>query len=156
MGVDNVATKIDQSPEDICYNCRGFCCQLGGIVATKEEVEAIQDQGYPNHFTQLSDDVFGTTWRENGVCRYFTENKCSIYSLRPLGCRMFPVVQTMSGDIIVIECPLASQLPEDELMTRKKILLQRPISIFRSSLKLRIEHYKKLRLRSSKYENHIL
>jgi len=139
--------------KDICFECGGQCCKIGGVIATEHEVEAIIQNGYPNLFEKLSGDVFGTNWGEGGICTYFENNECSIHSVRPLGCRMFPVVQTRSGDIILIECPLALHLSDEELIKRKEILLQRPQYIVRESLHHREDHTKNLQMRVAKW-NH--
>ena len=145
-----------QDPKDICFECEGQCCKIGGVVATENEVEAIIQNGYPNYFEKLSDGVYGIKWGENGICAYFENNKCSIHSVRPLDCRMFPVVQTQSSAIIFIECPLASQLSDEVLTKRKEILMQRPYYIVRESLNHRETHIKDLQMRVAKWDHELL
>ena len=94
MSYEDTGTDEGQRPEDICAECGSHCCKLGGVVATRNEVDAILAEGYPNYFIRLSDEVYGVEWGDDGHCPYLDQSKCSIYSVRPLGCRMFPVVQT--------------------------------------------------------------
>ncbi len=142
--------------KDICFDCGGQCCKIGGVIATEQEIEAITQSGHQDYFERLSEDVYGTKWGEDGICAYFENNECSIHSVRPLGCRMFPVVQTKSGDIIVVECPLSSQLSDEELMERKEILIQRPQRIVRESIHHRENHSKDLQMRIAKWDHQLL
>ncbi len=139
--------------KDICSDCGSQCCKLGGVVATKNESDAITERGYPNHFVKLKCDVYGIDWGKDGSCVYLNDSGCSIYHVRPLGCRMFPVVQTRNHDVILVKCPLASSLSDDEISTRKRILLQRPNYVIRESEHLRQNHEKDLRMRIAKYEH---
>ncbi len=137
--------------KDICIDCGGYCCTLGGVVATQNEVDAIIKLGYPNHFIQLSKDVYGIEWGKDGSCVYLKDGTCSIYSVRPLGCRVFPVVQTRNHEIILIKCSLASHLSNDEVLKRKKTLIERPWYIIAESEHLREDHIKDLEMRATKY-----
>lgn len=149
-------TPESMDPKDICFECEGQCCKIGGVIATEHEVDAIIQNGYPNHFERLSNDVYGIRWGEDGICTYFENNECSIHSVRPLGCRMFPVVQTSSDDIILVECPLSTQLSHDELIKRKEILRQRPQYIARESMHHREDHVKILQMRIARWNHQVL
>jgi Fe-S-cluster containining protein len=144
-------TRSDQDLEDVCLQCGGHCCKLGGVVATQNEVDAITQRGFPIRFIRLSDELYGIEWGEDGTCVYLEDRRCTIYSVRPLGCRMFPVVQTRSYDIILIECKLGEQLSEDELEKRKKVLQQRPLHVIRESESLREDHIHDLQMRATKH-----
>jgi Fe-S-cluster containining protein len=139
--------------KDVCHDCGNQCCKLGGVVATKNEVDAITERGYPNHFVKITRDVYGLEWGKDGSCVYLNDSGCSIYPVRPLGCRMFPVVQTRSHDVILVKCPLASYLSDDEITTRRRILLQRPKYIIKESEHLRQNHIKDLKIRIANYEH---
>ena len=143
-------------PKDICAACGGICCKLGGVVATRNEIDAIIERGYPSHFIEIADGVYGTEWGDDGVCPYFIDNECSIHEVRPLGCRLFPVVQTTSRDILLIECPLAPHLSREEIQNSKEILTQRPDFITRRSEHLREEHAKELQMRVSRFNQIVL
>lgn len=148
---DESIAKTETNSKDICFKCEAYCCKFGGVIATKNEVDAIIARGYTNHFFLLSDDVYGIDWGDDGTCVYLEDDVCVIYPVRPLGCRMFPVVQTRSNEIILIECPVSSHLSEEELIKRKRILKQRPMYIVRGAENLREEHIKELQIRASKY-----
>jgi Fe-S-cluster containining protein len=155
VGLSNNTHKTDSepTPEEICLECGGLCCKLGGIVATRNEVEAIVAEGFPDHFIQLANGVYGTEWGIDGTCPYFESGKCLIYSVRPTGCRMFPVVENSGTEIVLVECPLAPFLSEEELEERKSVLAQRPDNFIRASEQLRHEHLRELSMRISKYRH---
>lgn len=150
MNIGEQDTRNDNKA--ICSDCGSQCCKLGGAVATKNEIDAIAELGYPNHFFKLSNDVYGLDWGSNGRCVYLNDSGCSIYPVRPLGCRMFPVVQTINHDVILVKCPLASSLSDDEILTRKRILFQRPKHILRESEQMRQNHIKDLQIWASRYD----
>jgi Fe-S-cluster containining protein len=156
VNVGELSSGTDGLSEDTCLECGAHCCRLGGVVATQNEVDAIIQRGFPNHFIQLADDIFGIEWSEDGTCTYLENDKCTIYPVRPLGCRMFPVVQEISGGIVLIECRLGSELSEEELVRRKRILEQRPLRIIRESDNHRDEHASDLLMKSTKYSQKIL
>ena len=147
----NPENYSEYDSKDICLECGGHCCKLGGVIVTKDEVEAIIERGFPNHFIPLSDDVYGIEWGFEGRCNYLTNGGCSIYPVRPLGCRMFPVVQTRSGEVILVECPLSFHLTKEELTKRVRILKQRPSDILKESEHLREDYFKDLHMRLSKF-----
>ena len=152
LNTEDPITVADCDTSDICLECGALCCKLGGVVATKNEVDAIISRGYQNHFIQISDDVYGMKWGEEGICAYLDEGMCTIYPVRPLGCRMFPVVETNRNDIVLIHCPLSYELSEEKRMERKRILLNRPKSILEKSKNLRNAYIHNLRMRASKYK----
>lgn len=151
MSYEDTGTDEGQRPEDICAECGSHCCKLGGVVATRNEVDAILAEGYPNYFIRLSDEVYGVEWGDDGHCPYLDQSKCSIYSVRPLGCRMFPVVQTQRGNIVLVQCPLGSQLSDQEISRRKRLLIDRPEYILRESKHHRERHARELEMRASRY-----
>lgn len=142
--------------KNICAECGGLCCKLGGVVATRNEVDAIIERGYPNYFVKIANGTYGTNWGNNGTCPYFQNNKCSIHAVRPLGCRLYPVVQSVSREILLIECPLATYLSEKIVQNRKMILLRRPGFIAKMSELFRGAHTKELQMRNSKYNQLVL
>lgn len=51
--------------------------------------------------------------------------KCKIYEMRPLGCRLYPVVwDPERGAIVDEECPMRHTVTADEVLLKAKILLR--------------------------------
>lgn len=153
LNIGEQASEDDDDLESICQECGAVCCGLGGVVATQREVDAIRARGYPNYFVEIAAGIYGTEWGEKGECAYLKENQCTIHAVRPLGCRMFPVVQTRSEDIILIECPRASYLTEEQLESRKRMLMQRPRRIITKSDQHRDDHLDDLVMRASQFKH---
>ncbi len=75
------ATRLD-CLMDKCAKC---CTALGTPVVTSAEAEKIADES-------LIKDKYGRifTKSENSVCCLLRDGLCSIYSVRPKGCREYP------------------------------------------------------------------
>ncbi len=83
----------------LCSKC-GVCCTLEGFL-TAGKITAPPDQ-YPAVYAQIRAlfDQLGKMWEENEAkydqhiqntpCPFKRGNTCTIYEIRPLGCRMFP------------------------------------------------------------------
>ena len=78
------------------------------MLLTNEDIKRIESQGFSrtdfclptkeaNGFNQLKN--------VNGRCYFLNEDgKCSIYTIRPLGCQVYPLVFELSeGDVIIDE-----------------------------------------------------
>ncbi|MFW9872594.1 MAG: YkgJ family cysteine cluster protein [Candidatus Thorarchaeota archaeon] len=100
--------------QKICRKCGGYCCSLGGTVATKIEFNEIIKTGYNNYFVRISDNCYITEWGETGICPYFKEYYCTIYEVRPMVCKKFPVFSLNSKEHYLMHCPLTSHLSEKE------------------------------------------
>ncbi len=72
----------------------------------------------------------GRFWRLknlNGRCVFLDLNgkRCRIYEMRPLGCRLYPVVWDPERGVIVDkECPMRHTVTADEVFLKAKILLR--------------------------------
>jgi Fe-S-cluster containining protein len=122
---------IGSTPPDtrsICIECGAHCCRDGGAVATNEEVLAILNAGYPDYFEVVSEDVRITSWQENGDCPYLHDNTCSVYEVRPLRCRAYPILQIASGEVFLSLCPLGQHLSHSEMRGYVRLLMQCPRS----------------------------
>jgi len=88
-----------------CKRCAALCCKLGGPLLTREDVERIEDEGYPvkDFLEPISRDIqslallYGNMKsREDGSCIFLEFDVklncylCSIYDFRPLLCRLYP------------------------------------------------------------------
>ncbi|HMK66052.1 MAG TPA: YkgJ family cysteine cluster protein [Thermodesulfobacteriota bacterium] len=87
-----------------CTQC-GTCCQgEGGIYLSKEEIITI------SRFLNLSPQDFLKTYclqkngkvyihtREDGFCHFSKEGRCSIHSVKPSPCRLWPFFAPMLAD----------------------------------------------------------
>lgn len=124
-------SRVGSTPPDtrsICVECGAHCCRYGGAVATKEETLAIVNAGYPDCFEVVSEDVRITQWNENGDCPYLDDNACSIYEVRPLRCRAYPIFQIATGEVFLSLCPLSQYVSHSEMRGYVRLLMQCPRS----------------------------
>ncbi len=148
--------KENESIVEICDKCGASCCKLGGAVASELEYKAIIEAGYPDYFKKVGKGVFHTIWKNDGICPYLIGNKCSVYEVRPFGCRSFPVLQMYERGIYLVRCPLAPKLSERIIEERKQVLSQRPKLVVEKSANDLIKHSKTLEMRLSKFELQLL
>jgi len=77
-----------------CTNCKQNinCCQsfdkINPPSLCENEVKAISNK-YDNFFDKISDDLY-TIKIVNNNCVFYKNNKCEIYDIRPLDCRLYP------------------------------------------------------------------
>lgn len=149
MNPDDTTSEIMKG---VCIRCGAHCCKYGGAIATELEVQAVVESGYANHFEMVADNVFITRWGDKGVCPYLVESECSIYEVRPLRCRVYPVIQVSSGEILVADCPLLPFLSPDELERSSRLLSLCPSHIVQGAAE-HMEQYKTvLEMRCSRFE----
>lgn len=140
-----------ESPAQVCAQCGVHCCRLGGAVATREEVLAVRAAGYKDHFERVAADVYVTRWTHDGTCPYLVETTCSIYDMRPLRCRAFPVFQTGSGEVFLAKCPLEQVLSSKDVRATRDLLLQCPDDVVRDAAKHLNPHASTLEKRMKRY-----
>jgi Fe-S-cluster containining protein len=82
-----------------CHNCQGMCCK--NVSFLYEEKEAIIKK-----LPELK-NIFEKAWESGvvlvfpGVCPFLSENKCSIYALRPSKCKAYPIIQYPRGQNLI-------------------------------------------------------
>lgn len=148
---DDGSSRVE-AMKSTCRQCGAHCCTYGGAVATALEVRAVVELGHPNHFERLSDNVFVTSWGDDGVCPYLNRTTCEIYDVRPLRCRAYPVVQMSNGEIVVANCPLLPYLKPSEIRQRSSLLSRCPSESVRHTARFMERHHSDLEMRSSRFE----
>ncbi len=86
-----------------CKQC-GECCKWGGYVhLTDSDMKRISsfllldERDFTDKYTCLTDNRCGLSLTENsdGTCVFLTDDKCTIYPVRPKQCRDFPYSWTV-------------------------------------------------------------
>jgi Fe-S-cluster containining protein len=73
-----------------CNNC-GACCRIQPPEVDLNEQKQIEAKGYKGFLT--SPDEAGLRWikrKKDGSCIFLENNKCKIYSVRPVICKLEP------------------------------------------------------------------
>ncbi len=135
-----------------CEECGSVCCRLGGAVASRTEVVGIVAAGYQNYFERVAPDVYITRWYNGGVCPYLDGTRCSIYEMRPLRCRAFPVFQMDDGAIYLALCPLASSMSKRDIDDLTELLIQSPVDQLSVAGEYLRPHSRVLQRRLSRFE----
>ena len=83
---------------------------------------------YPEAIEDPAGRIYTIGWcirRHAGECRFFIENKCSIYSNRPWICRTYPFA--LEGDELRIDpCPgIGTEISWDETLDIARLLIER-------------------------------
>lgn len=143
----------EESLVDICKRCGAQCCKLGGAIATENEYRAIVETGNPDYFEKVTDGVYQMKWIEpEGRCPYLKDDLCSIYSVRPLGCRMFPVVHVQGIGPHYVRCELSYQLTPATIVERALLLASRPEDVAEAVLAHRKRASRKFERRLSQFD----
>ncbi|MFW9788585.1 MAG: YkgJ family cysteine cluster protein [Candidatus Thorarchaeota archaeon] len=116
----------------ICKECGGYCCTLGGSVATKSEVDRVIEVGYPDKFIEITENCYVTDFGEDLICPYLKESLCEIYPVRPLLCRKYPIFSTDGEDHYLVHCPLTQYLSKNDLAQCIEAALEVPEELFTS------------------------
>ena len=117
---------------NICKNCGGYCCTLGGTLATKSEVDQVIEAGYPNRFIEITENCYITDFGEKLVCPYLKDSECEIYLLRPLLCQKYPIFSTDGEEHFLVHCPLTQHLSQDDIAQCIAAALAVPEELFTS------------------------
>lgn len=104
--------KVDKLPGFSCKLC-GSCCRERAIMLYDEDVERIESSGFSGFYERASDlelYLTGAPYRmklkEDGSCFFLrSDNKCSIYEIRPDTCRRYPFIIGEDFSLASVSCP---------------------------------------------------
>jgi Fe-S-cluster containining protein len=111
--------------KEICVKCGAKCCFLGGPTITKKERDKIFKLGFKNVF--ICQGKFYDLKAKNDRCPFLENNLCSVQSVKPLVCKIWPVFPIFRGNkrkLIILECPLTKRLSKKDVK-KLKILAKR-------------------------------
>ncbi|MFW3145701.1 MAG: YkgJ family cysteine cluster protein [Thermoplasmatota archaeon] len=118
---------------DICRD-RGcsFCCHETEMILTEDDISRLMEAGRRDFCDRSTKQLRN----RNGKCVFLTEKgDCSVYPLRPQGCRLYPLIMKLPGrkpimdkvcphhgrfsmdpeDVISLECLIATLEKEGSL-----------------------------------------
>ena len=106
-----------------CSNC-GICCQQTMMMLSNADVTRLEKAGYDkNKFSRRDKHGFLILKNRRGLCFFYDSEKrgCGIYKLRPLGCRIYPVICSEQDGIIIDNlCPQKNTVSKPELRKKGK------------------------------------
>jgi Fe-S-cluster containining protein len=122
---------------DICQKCKASCCKLGGTNLTKEEANRILNKGFENNFIEVRPGIYELKADENGICPYLEEDhSCKIHDVKPLICTCWPVFPEFDNgkiDHVLINCPLAKKMKEEDIEKCRKESMRVNIKVAEAS-----------------------
>jgi Fe-S-cluster containining protein len=110
-----------------CTHC-GLCCEETEMLLTNADITALEKLGYPTRsFVHFSKKGTAQLRNNRGTCVFYNteERRCKVYKLRPLGCRIYPVIYSEEEGIVRDDlCPEKSTVSEKEEERKCKQLLK--------------------------------
>ena len=125
---------------DVCKDC-GKCCGEGfWFPVSNTEIEKIKNAGhtdfYEGNMLKTIDDH----------CIFLKEGKCSIQDIKPVTCKVYPVMKLFTKSkpikpyyLLDLQCPAARKLPMEEIDK----LIAKSKAFFESMSKEEYNQYKK-------------
>jgi Fe-S-cluster containining protein len=77
-----------------CSRC-GVCCTETEMLLSEKDISRIEKQGFSrNKFTKIDSEGYAKLRNYNGYCVFYdrVKRECAVYSCRPAGCRVYPVI----------------------------------------------------------------
>jgi Fe-S-cluster containining protein len=119
--VDKAEIEAETDTLMRCLRC-GVCCTETEMLLSKDDIERLERKGYPREFFVLFDkEGYAKLRNVKGHCVFYdVENRrCMVYGVRPLGCRLYPVIYDEEKGIVADEiCPAKDRFSE-KVLTRK-------------------------------------
>jgi len=103
---------LDSNP--YCIKCHK-CCIGTEMILLPSDIERIERHGYRGFYEFR--DGFYRLRNVDGRCVFLRSGRCSIYEIRPLGCRVYPLIIVGEGVVEVDSfCPLSRRIPCEEIV----------------------------------------
>ena len=98
------------------------------MLLSDEDVRLLEKSRYDKfRFTRRDKDGYILLRNRRKYCFFYdvAQRRCKAYSVRPLGCRLYPVICTDENAIIVDHlCPMRGTVTKEELQTKGKKVLE--------------------------------
>ena len=97
------------------------------MLLSAADIKRIEKKGFSKDlFTRFDSDGYAMLRNRQGKCVFFDDKKraCKIYSFRPSGCRIYPVMQDEEKGIVLDEiCPAQNSIsPSEQAIVGKRVL----------------------------------
>ncbi len=111
-----------------CYEC----CRETEMQLSQRDVKRLERLGYRRDEFSTEIDGVRVLKNVNGWCFFLENGKCRVYSHRPLGCRLYPVVYSVdSGQATVHDfCPLGKTIRKRDVKRVERILIRHISEIY--------------------------
>ncbi len=110
-----------------CSNC-GICCTETEMLLSQKDIIRLEMKGFvKNYFAKIDRQGYALLKNRDGYCVFYDLNKkqCSVYSDRPLGCRVYPVILDEEKGIVFDDiCDSCDTISEKEKNYKGKIVVK--------------------------------
>jgi Fe-S-cluster containining protein len=86
-----------------CSNC-GICCTETEMLLSKRDIRRLEKSGFSeNIFVKYDSQGYAQLNNQEGTCVFYDVEKrrCTVYSDRPSGCRVYPVILDEEKGIVL-------------------------------------------------------
>jgi Fe-S-cluster containining protein len=104
-----------------CLRC-GVCCTETEMLLSTDDIQRLEGKGYRRgFFTVFDGDCYIKLRNLQGYCVFYDVEKrrCKVYAVRPLGCRLYPVICDEEKGIVVDEICCAKGKLNEKIIARK-------------------------------------
>jgi Fe-S-cluster containining protein len=111
-----------------CSNC-GICCTETEMLLSKKDIVRLEKRGLKSgEFTNVDEQGYSVLKNKEGYCVFYDRknHRCSVYTDRPEGCRVYPVILDEDVGIVldeICECRGAVRAQEKQLKGKKVVKL---------------------------------
>lgn len=94
-------------------NCHK-CCNNTNMHLTKKDISRISQKLHTASFYLKNEEGWLQLMNKDGVCIFHDGKECTIYDIRPLGCRLYPLVYNIDDQKVVYDsiCPYQKSFPK--------------------------------------------
>ncbi len=109
-----------------CSRC-GKCCQKTEMMLCEQDVQRLEKAGYSRaSFSYRDREGFARLRNRRGHCVFYLNHRCSIYKVRPTGCRVYPLMLSEGDGVVADEeiCPCTKTISSEEFRRKRAALMK--------------------------------
>jgi uncharacterized protein len=110
-----------------CSNC-GICCTETEMLLSQEDIKRLEMRCFSErYFAKFDRQGYAFLKNRDGYCVFYDLNKkqCTVYSDRPLGCRVYPVILDEEKGVVFDNiCNSCDSISEKEKKYKGKIVVK--------------------------------
>jgi len=89
------------------------------MVLSNADIKRLESVGHSRQeFVRFNEEGFALLRNSRGCCVFYQPERlsCRVYSLRPEGCRIYPIIMS-EGEGVIVDglCPLAATVSQSEI-----------------------------------------
>jgi len=122
-----------------CIKC-GICCIGTEMELTAEDIRRIEAAGYKMEDFVVEKDGVYRLKNVDGHCVFYdpATRMCKIYDIRPIGCRLYPLVFNGVGVEVDKTCPTWHTVPKSEVARLGPYVVEFLREVERAKVKIKL------------------